>query len=303
MREHGKKLVLPAICLQQRVFGLHPIGDVLEQHRHLEAVAIRDPEREHIEPPVQRLGFVDEADRLPGLCDAAIDLVPVRLVRGSQLPHGLALRIHQPGLHLEAWIDLAKTVVERMPVFVEQHFDDAKAFIDRREQRAVAFFTSPQRGLGHLPVMHVGRGAEPAGDLSGLRIAMRFRAHQEPAIVAMRRADAMLDAIDLARANGELPGLDGGCLVVGMHEFRRDFAGGGARRVPCVDPPLLVEIHGAPRVVHDPDDLRNRVRHQAKPQLTFAELFFDVHVYGMDLLVVGNSLISPALAEPGPAAR
>jgi hypothetical protein len=51
-------------------------------------------------------------------------------VHRREVPHVSALRIFQSGLALECCICLHETVVDRMPIAVEDHLDDAEAVVD-----------------------------------------------------------------------------------------------------------------------------------------------------------------------------
>lgn len=64
---------------------------------------------------------------------------------GRDLADALARRDGEACLLLEHRIHLDEAVIDRRAVCIEQHLDDAEAFVDRAEQRAVTLFAAAQR--------------------------------------------------------------------------------------------------------------------------------------------------------------
>ena len=115
-----------------------------------------------------------EAHRFAGRGDLSVDAEPKALMIRHQFTNRLALGIRQPGVFRERRIDLDEAIVDRLTGVVVDHVDDAKAFIDRVEERAVALFAAAQRSLCLLPGCDVARGAEPFDDFP-LVIEDRYR--------------------------------------------------------------------------------------------------------------------------------
>ena len=65
----------------------------------------------------------------------AVNFKPMLFVQRRNLAHSSALGILNPRLFLKGGIDFQKAVINRLIVSVEQHFDCAKAFVNRRSMR------------------------------------------------------------------------------------------------------------------------------------------------------------------------
>ena len=65
------------------------------------------------------------------------------LMGRGKLAHQFSLRFMQPGLFFKGGIDLKKTVIDGSFFRVENHLDDAKAFVHYIEQMVIAFLTFP----------------------------------------------------------------------------------------------------------------------------------------------------------------
>jgi hypothetical protein len=127
-------------------------------------------------------------------------------------------------------------------------------------------------GLRLLPVVDVDRAAEPADDLRGLGVAVRLGAHQEPAVLAGGRADAVLDLEDAAGAPRLVEARHRHGAVLRMHRRRRDLRRRrGLEGRAGVGRPLPVEELRPAVRVGDPDDLRDGVGHDPEPRLALAQ--------------------------------
>src|SRR5690242_11347227 len=67
------------------------------------------------------------------------------------LPYGVL----NAGLSLKGWIDFHKAVIYRLLVFVEQYLNDAKTFVNRVEQGAVALLVLSSSLLGLLTLSDI----------------------------------------------------------------------------------------------------------------------------------------------------
>src|SRR5690606_27049284 len=89
-----------------------PLGDVGEQDRDPTTPRAAEPERVDVEGPVvERPGLLDEAHRLAGAHDLAVNLEPVRLVPGREVPYARARGVVQAGVRGEGGVDLEESIV------------------------------------------------------------------------------------------------------------------------------------------------------------------------------------------------
>ena len=100
-------------------------------------MAIADAIGTNLVVAVQGFGFVDELRRLAAKCDFPISIEPKLFMRWGKLtdpfPHGI---VH-PGLLFKCGVDFDESVVGRLAGGVEDHLDDAEAFVHRVEQAVI----------------------------------------------------------------------------------------------------------------------------------------------------------------------
>lgn len=137
-------------------------------------VRLTKTEGVHVKPTLQLFGPSLETRWLTRQCDRTVSLEPVLFVLGGKRAHALALSGNEARLFLEGRIGDQEAIVMRPCVVIEEHFDDAKAFVNRIEERAISqfglpqlLFAQPQRllcrfALGDVPVA----AANPQNHLS-----------------------------------------------------------------------------------------------------------------------------------------
>jgi hypothetical protein len=154
-RDHSLQFegVPPDLILgaQQRLLCPPALGDVHENHGDFAAFQPTEPKSIDIEPPVQRLGFIHEADRFAGQGNLAIGFIPMGFMVRSDFAHPFSHRTVHSGLMFERRVHFQKPVIDGLVVFIKQHFDDAKAFINRTKQGSILFLALAQRLLGLFP--------------------------------------------------------------------------------------------------------------------------------------------------------
>src|ERR1700733_15314982 len=111
--------------------------DIFEQHGDFSLPRFPDAERENVIPTSQFGGPVFKAYRLAGQSYLTVNLKPVIFVMRDNPAYSSAPGVLNTRLLLKRRIDFQETVINGMIAFVEQHFDGAKAFVDRIEQCAV----------------------------------------------------------------------------------------------------------------------------------------------------------------------
>src|SRR3984893_785680 len=114
--------------------------DVIKKYGNFLLVRFSNPKRIYVIPPLQMRGFPFKARRLARQGDLPVNLKPVLFVLGSNLTHPFATRVFNPSLFLKRRINFEKAIVNRFTAFVKYHFDGAKAFVNRIEQKAVLVF-------------------------------------------------------------------------------------------------------------------------------------------------------------------
>ena len=93
---------------------------------------------------------LDEMLAVAGEGNATVNVEPMLLVLRRDLAHQPPLGVLDAGLLLERRVHFQEAVVVRSVLLVEDHFDNAVAFVHRLEQRTEAGFALPQRFLGAL---------------------------------------------------------------------------------------------------------------------------------------------------------
>ncbi len=136
-----------AFCFSQSLLGPLARADVVEENRDLPLLCRTVAEGVDVVEPggIQVSGLVLEAGGLAGLGNASVDLEPVFFMARIQLADGATLGPDEPGLRDEGRVRLHEPVVHRAAALVEEHLDDAKAFVDGVEQNPVALFALLQR--------------------------------------------------------------------------------------------------------------------------------------------------------------
>ncbi len=153
--EHGlHKCILGLEFPQQfQILFLVPLpgGDVGEQDADLSAVRSAHSVGVHVVPAAHRLRLVHEPLRLARRRYLSVNLEPVGVVVGDQLPDRPAHGVLEAGVLLEGRVRLQKAVVGGPVVGVVQHFDDAERLVHRLEQSTEPLLTLPQRLAGLPP--------------------------------------------------------------------------------------------------------------------------------------------------------
>src|ERR1700722_2853906 len=116
------------------------LSDVIKKYGNFLLVRFSNAKSIDVIPPLQMRGFLFKACRLARQGDLPVNLKPVLFVLGSNLTHSFATRVFNPGLLLKRRINFEKAIVNRFTAFVKYHFDGAKAFVNRIEQKAVFSF-------------------------------------------------------------------------------------------------------------------------------------------------------------------
>src|SRR5581483_9921981 len=96
---------------------------------------------------LQGAGAALEPQGLARQGDAPIDVEPVLLVTWRPIAHQSALDLRESRLALECPIDFEKPEVDGPLQCIEDHFNDAKAFVDGIEEGTIV-------GLGELEEAH-----------------------------------------------------------------------------------------------------------------------------------------------------
>src|SRR6266581_4228512 len=128
-----------AFALPQLRFCVFASRDIVEKDGDFSIPWFSDAECINVIPTLQLCGLVFKADGFARQGYSAINFKPVLFVLRSNLAHSSASSILNPCLFLKRRIDFQEAVVNRIIVFVEQHFDGAKTFVNRIEQSAVPF--------------------------------------------------------------------------------------------------------------------------------------------------------------------
>lgn len=169
--ERREELVLAAVCVPQRLLVAATVGDVVEEDGHLPVLGIADAEGVDVVVAPEGIGGELEAFGHAGGRDAAVDLVPLRLVVRSDGRHRAAHRVVDAGLPLEGLVHLDEDVVAAVAVVIEEEADDAVALIDGVEQRAVAQLADLQGLFGEPTLGDVLQEAPLAVAQRGFRLA------------------------------------------------------------------------------------------------------------------------------------
>ena len=127
----------PVFAMAQRQFHRLARADIAEQHADLIGRGVADGEGEDIEPASHCRRFALEPLGNPGQGNPAIGGAPLVLDIGLESSHGLADRLDKAGLLDEGIIAFDEQVIDRLARIVEDHIDDAEAFVDRLEQQLV----------------------------------------------------------------------------------------------------------------------------------------------------------------------
>ena len=152
--EHGEELILAARQVGQRLclfqgLALQPVArcDVLENDRDATKRFGFQPENVELEHPIGGCEVAFEADRHAGSDDRVVCCEPVLGDARRHLSDGLADHVAQAGLNLEGRIGFEVAKIQWRALLALHLLDDAKALVDRVEQRAIALLALAQLGL------------------------------------------------------------------------------------------------------------------------------------------------------------
>ena len=112
---------------------MYPLSDVGEKDGDFAALRLAETKGINVEPAVQRFHFVDNANSLACQRNVAVSFKPVLFQIGDHFAYPFSLRAVHAGKCLERRIHLQIAVINRLVVRVENHFDNAIAFIHRIE--------------------------------------------------------------------------------------------------------------------------------------------------------------------------
>src|ERR1700736_971148 len=129
----------PFVLGESFVFALS-LGDVIKEYGNFSLARFSNSKRIHVIPPLQVGGDVFKPCRLACQGYLPVNFEPVLLMLGSNLTHSFATRVFNSGLFLKRRVNFKKAIVNRFIAFVKYHFDGAKAFVNRIEQKAVFSF-------------------------------------------------------------------------------------------------------------------------------------------------------------------
>ena len=132
--------------------NLLALGNVCEHHTHRGPVFGPGSEREQVKPAAQRVSAACNAHRFAGQRHLAVGLNPVALQPRHGLTGQTAVGIQHPRLSFKTRVDRQIAEVHRVVMIVKHHFNDAKALVNRVEQRAVDFLRLIQLLFGVLAV-------------------------------------------------------------------------------------------------------------------------------------------------------
>jgi hypothetical protein len=144
----GPRLLGPREQPGSILLGALSLGDVVEEDADLTVLRPPESEGEDVEVASELLRPLLEAARLPRPGHLAVDLEPVLLMRRGDLAHPAAFGGLDPRLPLEGGVDPEEAIIFRALVLAKQHLEDAEAFVDRLEERAVLSLAGAQRRLG-----------------------------------------------------------------------------------------------------------------------------------------------------------
>jgi hypothetical protein len=130
-------------------------------------------------------------------------------------------------------------------------------------EHVFAFLEGP---VGHLLFMNIGARAVPAED-GALLIALGQGRAQEPAEGAVGLAEAVLNAVGVARQDGLLPHHQGTFHVVGVQHLPPTVVEGLVGRLPSVLVPTPVEVFYLARRAGAPHQLGNEFDQEGKFEL------------------------------------
>src|SRR6266478_201670 len=133
------------LTLPQLRFCLLALGDIVEKDGDFSVPWFSDAESINVIPTLQLCGLVFKTYGFTRQGYSAVNFKPVLFVLRSNLAHSPASSILDTCLFLKRRIDFQEAIINRIIVSVKQHFDGAKPFVNRIEQRAVLFFRLAQR--------------------------------------------------------------------------------------------------------------------------------------------------------------
>jgi hypothetical protein len=143
--------------------------DVLEDERHQPLLGPAHAAGVHVEPAIHGGRVVLEASGLPRVGHRSVEPEPGLVEGRHQLERRLAHGVPEARLPLEGGVGLEKAVIDRHSRHVDDHLHQAKAVVDRLEERAIALLAEAQLvgqierwpGPGTWPLP--GRRGEKAG--------------------------------------------------------------------------------------------------------------------------------------------
>src|ERR1700686_1937539 len=107
------------------------LGDVVEKDGDFSFLRFSDAESVNVLPTVQLYCQVFKPCGFARQGYLAVNFKPMLFVQRRNLAHSSAPGVLNPRLFLKGGIDFQKEVINRLIVSVEQHFDCAKAFVNR----------------------------------------------------------------------------------------------------------------------------------------------------------------------------
>ena len=125
--------------MAQGFFDPDALGDVAENNGDFWAFRAADTGCVDVEPPaLQRLVLCYKTNRFARARDLAADLQPTHFNARQDFSQAFARNVPRSGLCGKGRIDLQKTAIDRLMLFIEDDFYDAKAFVHGVEQIAIA---------------------------------------------------------------------------------------------------------------------------------------------------------------------
>ena len=152
----------PGLCL----LGLLARRDVLEDHGHATIAFVFDPKGVKLQHAPLGHEPAFEPDRLAGSDNGVIREEPFLGFAWKRLSDGLPDHAAHTGLCRECRVRFDVAKIQRLARTTFNFFDDAKAFIDRRKERPIPFFTRAQRLFGLLALADVVKAIDGSGDFS-----------------------------------------------------------------------------------------------------------------------------------------
>ena len=196
---------------------------------------------------------------------------------GEEFEYPFSQRAVHAGEGLKRRVYFQVAVIDRLVVYIENHFNNAIAFVHRIKQISVALLRFMQGLLGLLLLGHIARGAEPLDDFP-LRIQQWNCMREGPAQAAVHGHDLVFHLEKALGSDRFIDDCQHARLIIGVNVFLQPGIAGFCR---IGDEVLTVEkTHFAPVRTHAIDDVRTRRHQRAKALLALSQGFLGLLARG-----------------------